>query len=402
MGRASGSRDREAVTARHTDVPVGADAGSLMLGLRALLARRATSSAPIRMIVHSRDPTNAETPPDRLRASFITDARDFYVRSHGDVPRLAETTHVLRVGGRVATPLELDLATLRARFAPTTLTAAMQCAGNRRADLQGVRPTSGDPWGPGAIGNAEWTGVRLADLLREAGADGDPALHVAFASADTVAMPGEGRFRYGVSIPIAKAMAPETLIAWAMNGAPLTAPHGAPLRAVVPGFAGVRSAKWLTAITVQAAPSDNHMQQRDYKLLPPDVTAETVDWDRGIVINAMPLTSAICEPRADERLAAGAARVRGYAIASARRVTRVDVSADGGRQWAQATIEPGHDAPWSWIFWETVLALAAGPHELVVRAWDDAGQTQPSRPEDVWNFKGYLGTAWHRVPVMAV
>ena len=351
------------------------------------------------MIVHSRHPTNAEPTPARLRASFLTAARDFYVRSHGDVPQIDPARHVLQVGGLVATPLALDLQALRARFAPVTVPAVMQCAGNRRADLQGVQPTSGDPWGPGAIGHAAWTGVALADVLRAAGAARDTHLHVAFASADTIDMPGEGRFRYGVSIPIAKAMAPETLLAWGMNGVPLAAAHGAPLRAVVPGFAGVRSAKWLSTITVQATPSDNHMQQRDYRLLPPDVTAETVDWDAGTVIDAMPLTSAICEPAPGAALAAGPTRVRGYATASGRQVARVDVSPDGGRTWRQAAIERDAQAPWSWVFWEVALALEPGAHELVVRAWDEAGQTQPSEAAQVWNFKGYLSAAWHRVAV---
>ena len=351
------------------------------------------------MIVHSTSPLNAEPPLDRLRASFTTDASHFYVRSHGNTPRLDAARHRLSVGGRVSTPLDLGMEELRARFPVATVSAVMQCAGNRRADMQPVRPTSGDPWAPGAIGNADWTGVPLATLLLAAGVADDASLHVAFASADTVEMPEEGRFNFGVSIPVAKAMSPEVLVAWAMNGEALAPEHGFPLRAVVPGFAGIRSAKWLTAITVGEAPSDNHMQERDYKLLPADVTAETVDWTKGIVINDMPLNSAICQPPPHATLKAGGHRVRGYATATARRITRVDVSPDGGRSWRQAELEQRDDAPWSWTFWETTLDLAVGDHELVVRAWDSAGQTQPSRPDDTWNFKGYLSAAWHRVPV---
>ena len=351
------------------------------------------------MIVHSTNPYNAEPPLDRLRASFITEAPHFYIRSHGNTPRLDETRHRLSIQGLVSTPLDLGMRDLRERFPGATVPAVMQCAGNRRADMQPVRPTSGDPWAPGAIGNAEWTGVPLAALLRAAGASEDPSLHVAFASADEVEMPDEGRFCFGVSIPMEKALSPEVLIAWAMNGEPLAPEHGFPLRAVVPGFAGVRSAKWLTAITIQDAPSDNHMQQRDYKLVPPDVTADTVDWTTGVVINDMPLNAAICEPRMHAKLAPGPARVRGYATATARRITRVDVSSDGGRTWRQAALEHRPDAPWSWTFWEATLDLAVGDRELVVRAWDSAGQTQPSQPDDTWNFKGYLSAAWHRVPV---
>ncbi len=352
------------------------------------------------LIVHSTAPYNAEPPLDRLRAAMITAQPDFYVRSHGDVPHLDGAGHRLRVGGRVATPLDLSMAELRQRFPERTVAAVLQCAGNRRADLQGVRPTTGDPWEAGAIGNAAWTGVALADVLRAAGAEADAALHVAFDACDTVESP-EGRFTYGASIPMAKAMAPEVLLVHAMNGEALTPEHGAPLRVVVPGFAGVRSPKWLAAITVQAGPSDNPMQARDYKLLPADVTDATLDWDKGFTINEMPLNAAICEPAANAELTAGSVTVRGYAIASARMVARVDVSCDGGRSWRQADLEAS-DAPWGWTFWSARLDLPKGRHELAVRAWDSAGQTQPARPDDVWNLKGYLSTAWHRVPVSAV
>ncbi|MFL5283782.1 MAG: molybdopterin-dependent oxidoreductase [Rhodopila sp.] len=351
------------------------------------------------LIVHSRAPYNAEPPLPRLRASFITDRTTFYVRSHGTIPVLDAATHRLRVDGLVTRPLNLSMQDLRTGFPRRSVTAVLQCAGNRRADLNRVRPVAGDPWIAGAIGNAIWIGVSLADVLRAAGVSDDARLHVAFACCDEIEMPGEGRFRYGASIPITKAMSPEVLLAFAMNGADLAPEHGFPLRVVVPGYAGVRSPKWLAAITVQDTPSANHMQQRDYKLLPPDVTADTVDWSRGIPINDMPLTSAICDPAAGTSLAAGTITVKGYAVAGAREVVRVDVSADGGRSWRQAALEHDPAAPWGWTFWQATLDLPKGEHELAVRAWDSAGQTQPAWSEEVWNFKGYLSVAWHRVHV---
>ncbi len=348
------------------------------------------------LIVHSQAPLNAEPALDRLRASFITAAQDFYVRSHGNIPMLDATAHRLRVGGQVSRPLDLSMAELQTLTPRRTLGAVLQCAGNRRADLQPVNATSGDPWAAGAIGYAHWTGIALHEVLGAAGATGR---HVAFEGADEVEMEGH-RFRYGVSIGMDRALQDDVLLAWAMNGEPLRPEHGYPLRLVVPGFAGVRSTKWLNAITVQDHPSDNHMQQQDYKLLPPDVSAETVDWEAGVTINEMPLNSAICTPRAGARLPPGAALLRGYAIASGRVVTRVDVSADGGRHWVQAALRHDEDAAHAWTFWETLLDLSPGGHELVVRAWDQAGQTQPASAAEVWNFKGYLCAAWHRVPVI--
>jgi sulfite oxidase len=354
-----------------------------------------------RLITHSQQPYNAEPPTDQLRASFITQQSGFYVRSHGNIPELDPAVHRLRVTGHVGIPLDLSLEELRGRFSPRTVMATIQCAGNRRADMQRVRPTSGDPWAPGAIGNAEWTGVSLADVLRAAGAEEGADLHVAFDCADECKLEGKN-FRYGASIPMAKALCPEVLLAYAMNGESLKAEHGAPLRVVVPGYAGVRSPKWLHTVTVQNAPSENPIQADDYKLFPSHVTQETADPSRGVTINRLPLNSAICEPAAHAQLPAGPVTLRGYATVSDRAVVRVDVSPDGGRSWSQAELEDQPGSAWSWIFWRATLDIPQGEHELAVRAWDDAGQTQPALPDDTWNFKGYLSAAWHRVPVLAV
>ncbi len=223
-------------------------------------------------------------------------------------------------------------------------------------------------------------------------------LHVGFSACDEVEIKGE-RFMYGVSLPMPKAMSPEVLLAYEMNGEALTPEHGFPLRLVAPGYAGVRSPKWLAGIEVRDQPSDNHMQQRDYKLLPPHMTEKTVDWQAGLTINELPLNSAICVPAPNAKLHAGPNDIRGYAMASQRAITRVDVSADGGATWQQATLAPQDEGPWSWVLWHCTLDLPKGKHELVVRAWDSAGQTQPSAAADLWNFKGYLSAAWHRVPV---
>ena len=352
------------------------------------------------LIVHSTHPFTAEPPLARLAIAPRTSARDFYVRSHGAIPRLAAGSHRLSVTGLVRTKLDLSLAGL-AGFPERRVLAVLQCAGNRRADLNAWRPTSGDPWSAGAIGNAEWAGVGLNDVLRAAGVASDAGLHVAFEAADIVELPNQPRFTFGTSIPLAKALAPEVLLAWAMNDERLAPEHGFPLRLIVPGFAGVRSVKWLRAIIVQDRPSENHMQQRDYKLLPPDITTPPVDWSRGMMIEEMPLNSAICAPQAGAVLPAGPVQLRGYAVAGGRAVARVDVSIDGGRNWLQASLRQDAQAPWSWTLWHCMADLAPGAHDLVARAWDSAGQTQPARPAELWNFKGYLGTAWHRVRVTA-
>jgi sulfite oxidase len=274
----------------------------------------------------------------------------------------------------------------------------MQCAGNRRGDMRRVRPVFGDPWAPGALGNAEWSGAALADVLRAAGADTRGDFHVVFVACDDCTVDGES-FRYAASIPMGKATSPDVLLAYEMNGAKLTPEHGFPLRAVVPGYAGVRSPKWLTGIVVQDQPSDGFIQARDYKLFPSDVTADSVDWDAGMTIYELPLNSAFCEPSPNAALKAGPNSLRGYATSSVRKIARVDVSIDGGRSWRQAELEHDPRTPWGWTFWQITIELHPGDIELVVRAWDAAGQTQPSLPDDTWNFKGYLSAAWHRITV---
>ena len=350
------------------------------------------------LTVMSETPFNAETNAAALQ-TFITPSTAFYIRSHGDIPRIDPARYRLHVDGAVTHPLELSLADLD-RFAKHEITATLQCAGNRRAGLNEVRPVTGDLWRVGAIGTAIWRGVCLGDLLHAAGAATGPDLHVALDSLDECDANGE-TFRYGVSIPMPKALGPEVLLAHQMNGAALAPEHGYPLRAIVPGYAGVRSPKWLSRIVVRATPSDGHVQARDYKLLPAHVTAETVDWDAGLTINDMPLTSAITSPAPGATLAAGATRIAGYAIASGRRIVRVDVSADQGDTWRQAQLLPGATA-WSWQLWQAELTLQPGPCELIVRGWNCAGETQPSTATQTWNFKGYLNNAWHRVAVTVV
>jgi sulfite oxidase len=356
---------------------------------------QAVAGAP-KLILRSAMPLNAEGAPPLLAGTPITPVESFFIRTHGTVPRLDRATHRLQVGGRVRNPLTLSLDDLLRDFPAARVTATLLCAGNRREELNAVDAVAGTSWGQGAIGNAEWTGVRLADILARAGVEpGD--FHVAFASADEVVL-GDLRTHFGGSIPLAKAIAPEVLIAYAMNGEPLTPEHGFPLRVVVPGYIGARSVKWLTEIRVQDAPSDNYFQQNDYKLLPAGFDAASADWSGGVMLGELPVNSAVLRPVEGAELVAGNALVEGYALAGAgRAVGRVDVSADGGKSWRKAELDPC--GPWAWTLWRARLELAPGPAELVVRAWDSAAQTQPERLETVWNCKGYMNNAWHRVSV---
>jgi sulfite oxidase len=275
------------------------------------------------------------------------------------------------------------------------------CAGNRRDELITLKPVPGEtPWGAEAVSNAAWRGVRLRDVLREAGVAVERG-HVAMLGCDSVEghEPGE---RFGGSIPLEQALEGGTLLAWEMNGHPLPAEHGYPLRAVVPGVIGARSVKWLAEITVQAEPSRNYYQTHAYKLFPPEAEAETADWACAPMLAEFPVNAVICEPAAGARLTAGPTDVRGYAVAGGGApIAWVEVSADGGLNWLLADL--GEDGgPWAWRLWSARVVLARGPAELVVRARDAHGNQQPADLAAVWNFKGYLNNAWHRVPVAGV
>ncbi|WP_433871313.1 sulfite oxidase [Saccharopolyspora sp. CA-218241] len=287
---------------------------------------------------------------------------------------------------------------LRSRFTAHELVATLQCAGNRRAGLARVRDIPGEaPWGPGATATASWTGVRLADVLAAAGADPD-AGHVAFEAPDVsrIASPPQ---RFGGSIPAAKARGGEVLLAWAMNDEPLPAVHGAPVRAVVPGYIGARSVKWLDRITVQDHPSDNFFQATSYRLLPPEADPAAAGPGDGISLGPLALNSDILLPEDGAQLRAGPATVRGYALAGDDRdVARVDVSADGGRTWTQAELD-GPSGPWTWRLWRTSLDLPPGPVTLTARAWDTTAAAQPEHAAHLWNPKGYANNAWAQVHV---
>ncbi|MCW2718515.1 sulfite oxidase [Pseudonocardia sp.] len=339
------------------------------------------------MVVHDKEPFNAEPPPGALAGRPLTPVEAFYSRNHGSFPDLAPATWQLRVDGLVDRGLVLSLADLHQRFSPRTEVATLVCAGNRRAELMAVRDIPGQvPWGPATISTAEWTGVSLADVLAAAG-PAPGAAHVAFLAPDISPAVDQP---YGSSIPLTKACSGEVLLAWEMNGEPLPPVHGGPVRVVVPGYIGARSVKWVQQVTVQAEPSDNYFQAEDYRLLPPD--AEPAP-GRGISLGPLVLTSAILSPDDGSRVAAGPTEVAGYALAGeGRSIARVDVSLDGGRTWVQAAVEDP-PSPWAWQLWRTTVVLPAGPAEITARAWDDTGATQPDSPASVWNPSGYDNTS---------
>lgn len=347
-------------------------------------------------LVRQEEPFNAGPPPHRLLGGDLTSSDLFFVRNHGAVPSVDTESYRLTVEGMVKKPFRISLDELR-RLPRVTVAATLQCAGNRRSEMMAVRDIPNElGWGSEAISTADWAGVPLREVLTatepEAG-----ARYVALTGLDETERHGH-LFNFGGSIPLDKALQAEVLLAYEMNGRPLPPVHGAPLRLVVPGYIGARSVKWLSRLTLQEEPSSNYFQATAYRLFPPTVDASNVVWEEGLMLGSFNVNSLICEPVGDETLPAGPVTIRGWAFAGEREVARVDLSVDGGRVWTVANLAPARSR-WTWRLWQATVELEPGRHEIVCRAWDTAAQTQPESPAHVWNFKGYMNNAWHRVHV---
>ena len=358
------------------------------------------------LIQHSSQPCNAETPLEGLK-NFITPNNFFYVRNHLWVPKVDEKAFQLKVELYDGEEKTYSLADLK-KFNQVDITATLQCSGNRRKHMtEEARYTNGLQWDIGGLSTATWTGVRLRDILADAGFTsedvGGEVKHVQFKGAEA----------YGASIPVEKAISRfgDVLLVHSMNGQPLPRDHGAPLRAIVPGHVAARSVKWLNTITLSDEESQSQWQQRDYKCFGPNQSGKDADWSSAPAIQEVPVQSAITSLKnvaADNKLMQvygleeDAVEVEGYALSGGgRRIIRVDVSADDGKTWDQAELLPD-DAKgaksWAWKRWRFVTPRRLAGRQFVVKAVDEGYNVQPESYEPHYNFRGNLTSGWHRVP----
>jgi DMSO/TMAO reductase YedYZ molybdopterin-dependent catalytic subunit len=275
-----------------------------------------------------------------------------------------------------------------------SVTATMECAGNGRSHLE--PKVKGVPWDIGAVGNATWSGVWLRDVLQRAGLR-ETATEVILEGADRGMIKEPPRppneINYARSIPLAKANA-DTLLALDMNGEPLNATHGFPVRAVVPGWFGMASVKWLQRIIVTDAPFNGYYQTIDYTY-----------WDGNSAspelkpLREMQVKAQIARPSMSEVIGRNADyRIRGAAWAAEDAVSKVEVSSDGGATWTEAQLQ-GEPVKYAWRFWELDWRAPAEPgtYKLMARATDAAGRTQPR--ERIAEYGTYMVNQWLPITV---
>lgn len=319
------------------------------------------------------NPDNLEF-PFALTDSFLTPNDRFYVRTHFHVPEIKAADWSLRVEGHVEQPFEIGYDELR-ELETTTLTALLECAGNGRVYLPG-RP-AGLRWHQGGVGNAEWTGVPLSHLLDRAGVKSG-AVEVILEGEDQGKVsdngPG-GEIPFARSVPLDKANQPEVLLAWQMNGEDLPAAHGYPVRAIVGGWYGMASIKWLKRIVVTDQPFDGYFQTMAYTV-----------WQRNPAglhtlspVTDIAVKSQIARPTSNEVLKAGEEyRLRGAAWSGDAEIKTVEISTDGGQSWQPAELT-GDSVPYAWRMFEYRWPVpdSAGQHIVMSRATDTKGRVQP-------------------------
>jgi sulfite oxidase len=352
------------------------------------------------LIVLNDKPWNMETPP-HLLDDDVTPADKFFVRNNGQMPpppQVAAWTITIS-GESVPKKTVLTLAELKSKFKVYTYQLMLECGGNGRKEFD--PPAQGLQWGLGALGCAQWTGVRLKDVLAYAGMKSD-AVYVGYLGKDTHLSGETGKAVISRGIPVKKALEDETLIAWAMNGQDIPLANGYPLRLVVGGWPGSVSGKWLSEILVRNKVHDGaKMSGHSYRMprfpVPPGTS---VPDDMLDIIESMPVKSIITYPTTGATF--GRSRVlelRGHAWAGDLLVSAVDVSIDFGATWQRSLLSPPANRL-AWQRWKASIRFPEqGYYEIWARATDSSGVAQPMVVPG-WNPGGYLNNATHRIAVM--
>lgn len=344
-------------------------------------------------------PINAETPP-HLLDDTVTPAALFFVRNNGIPPEKPDaSTWTLTIDGESAEKeVSFSLDELKKRFTHHTLRLTLECGGNGRAEFN--PPAKGNQWGLGAVGCPEWTGVRLRDVLEAAGIKSD-AVYIGYYGADTHMSGDLQKKPISRGVPMSKALADESLIAWAMNDEDLPLMNGFPLRLVFGGWPASTSGKWLERISIRNKIHDGpKMGGNAYRVPCKSVQPGAAVADEDMcIIESMPVKSIITFPKTGGILRdRKTVEVRGHAWAGDLDVKQVHVSIDFGATWRLCSLNSPANRH-AWQQWKTTVSFPKeGYYEVWARATDTEDRAQPMVVPG-WNPKGYLNNACHRIAV---
>ena len=354
-----------------------------------------------KLVVIGERPLVAET-PEHLLDDDTTPTEKFYIRNNGQIPEEAKESDKWKftVEGEVNKKLELSLGELKSKYKAQTRRMVLECGGNGRSFFS--PKASGNQWTNGGAGCAEWTGVPLADVLKAAGVK-PSGIYTAHYAADLHLSGDAGKPTLSRGVRIAKAMDPDCMIVWAMNGQPLPNIHGGPVRLMIPGWAGSASQKWLTRIVIRDKEHDGPgMTGTSYRLtVNPMVPGSKPDPNNFRILESMPVRSIITSPGNGTKLSAGTRelKLRGASWAGDLTVKHVDVSIDYGVTWQPTKLEKGKNR-FDWQRWTASVKVPRdGYYEIWARATDSNGHMQPHVAPN-WNPAGYGGNPMHRVAVL--
>lgn len=381
---------RRDLLAGATGLALAAPLSSLLVprGARAQTAAPTVAPAPTSGLIElTRRPLNYESPVD-VFATRITPIERFYVRNHFDVPLMDRAKWRLQITGLVDEPLTLGLADLEA-MPQVTLEAVLQCAGNGRALFQPRMP--GVQWRKGAMGNARWTGVRLADVLKRARPRAE-AHYLEMQGAESPSVATTPPFIRAVKVD--KALHPDTLIALKMNDVPLPAVHGGPARLVMPGWVADDWTKWVSRLELRADEPKAFFYAKGYRY-PETPGAPGAPVDKMVPMERLVVKSVLAAPLDGAVLPVGRHEVKGVAFSGEAKIDKVEVSVDGGASWQKAALEDG--GTYGFTVFSLPFDAKPGRVTILARATDARGAVQPEAP--VWNPSGYLYNAIDRAVV---
>lgn len=333
------------------------------------------------MRVLSEHPPNVGVALDQLGGGALSQ-REMYVRCNFAVPSSPPDGFELVVPGkrsRLVTLADLDELDLVERD------LVLECAGNGRTLMNPV--PEGTPWDLDGVSPVSVAGYRLADVLGDVPAD---VVNVVSTGADAGTVEPEGRVPYQFSISRELAMSTTPLLVTHIGGEPLDLVHGAPIRLIVPGHYAMLSVKWLVRVEATTTPFEGHFVKK-YRYYDDDIEPERAP------VGEIAVRSVIATPDDGDTVPAGVLEITGSAWSGSSEVISVDVSVDGGETWEQAEPLPGSGEAWAAVRWRMTVEAAPGPLEIIARATDDSGATQPLEPR--WNANGFANNVVHRVKV---